>query len=91
MVTWMIFARCVSVAFVIAALRRIFKGRITRGGITQGDRREAFWALLLLGAAFSPFVIVFAYQRHVIPLLLMAGTLLVILFQDRVVLRDQRL
>jgi len=36
-------------------------------------------------------VIVFAYQRHVIPLLLMAGTLLVILFQDRLVSGEQRL
>jgi hypothetical protein len=86
MVTWMIFARGVSAAFVIVALRRIFQGRIL-----QGYRREALWALLLLGAAFLPFVIVFAYQRHVIPLLLMAGTLLVILFQDRLVSGEQRL
>jgi len=86
MVTWMIFARCVSAAFVFVAVRRIIQGRVI-----QGYRREALWGLALLGAAFAPFVIVFAYQRHVIPLLLMAGTLMVVLFQDRVVSRDQRL
>jgi hypothetical protein len=81
MVSWMIFARCVSVALVIAVLRSAIRGH----------RRETLWSLALVGAAFSPFVIVFAYQRHVIPLLLMAGTLLVILFQDSLVSRGQRL
>jgi hypothetical protein len=46
---------------------------------------------LLLAAAYSPFVSVFAYQRHVIPLLLMAGALLVILYQDRAGSGPQRL
>jgi hypothetical protein len=81
MVSWMTFARCVSAAFVIVALRRFM----------QGYRREAAWGLLLLAAAYSPFVSVFAYQRHVIPLLLMAGALLVILYQDRAGSGPQRL
>ena len=40
-------------------------------------RAEALWLLAFLGAAFAPYILVFSYQRHVVPLLVMAGGLLV--------------
>jgi hypothetical protein len=43
----------------------------------QGSRSEALWTLALIGAAFAPYVGVFVYQRHIVPLLVMSGALLV--------------
>jgi hypothetical protein len=43
----------------------------------QGSRAEALWTLALIGAAFAPYVGVFVYQRHIVPLLVMSGALLV--------------
>jgi hypothetical protein len=45
--------------------------------LAAGRRGMALWALALLAAGFAPYVMVFSYQRHVVPLLLMAGGLLV--------------
>lgn len=72
-VAWMVFARCVLFALVIALAGQILHRRYA----------PALWALALVGAAFTPFVIVFAYQRHVVPLLILAGTLLITLFAGR--------
>lgn len=64
---WMLFARGVFFALLIVLLAEIVQGRY----------HQALWTLALVGAAFAPFIIVFAYQRHVVPLLVLAGTLLV--------------
>jgi len=45
--------------------------------IARGHRFAALWTLALLAAGFAPYIIVFGYQRHVVPLLVMAGGLLV--------------
>ena len=67
MLTWMTLARLV-LFFLLFRLSRELAGP---------RRVEAFWILVLLAAAFAPYVIVFSYQRHVVPLLVMAGGLLV--------------
>lgn len=68
MLAWMTLARLVFFFLVVRLLAEL-----------RGARRniEALWILALLGAAFAPYVIVFSYQRHVVPLLVMAGGLLV--------------
>jgi hypothetical protein len=67
MVTWMTLARLISLFLVFRLARELAGAR----------RVEAFWILALLGAAFAPYLIVFSYQRHIVPLLIMAGGLLV--------------
>jgi hypothetical protein len=72
-VAWMIFARCVFFGLLIALAIDIFHKRYS----------PALWGLALMATAFAPFVIVFAYQRHVVPLLILAGTLLITLYDRR--------
>jgi hypothetical protein len=68
MLVWMIAARA-TLFFLIFRLVSELAG---------GGRNTALWLLALLGAGFAPYVIVFSYQRHVVPLLVMAGGLLVV-------------
>jgi hypothetical protein len=67
MLIWMTLARVISFLLVFRLLREL------------AARRDVatVWILALLGAAFAPYIIVFSYQRHVVPLLVMAGGLLV--------------
>ena len=67
MLGWMLLARLVLLALVA---RMIIELR-------TGPRAEPLWTLALVGAAFAPYAAVFAYQRHLIPVLIMAGGLLV--------------
>jgi hypothetical protein len=67
MLVWMAVARLISFVLICRLVLEI-----------AGERRsDALWMLALLGAAFAPYIIVFGYQRHVVPLLVMAGGLLV--------------
>ena len=45
--------------------------------IASGSKVDALWTLVLIAAAFGPYVAVFAYQRHIVPILVMSGALLV--------------
>ena len=67
MAGWMAFARLVS--FLLLARLIV--------DFVRGHRADSLWTLALLAAAFAPYLIVFSYQRHVVPLLVMAGGLLV--------------
>lgn len=67
MLAWMLLARAVS----FFLLFRLCAELVSAG------RGAALWILALLGAGFAPYIIVFGYQRHVTPLLVMAGGLLV--------------
>jgi len=67
MVAWMILARLVFFYLVLRLCSDLARAR----------RGLALWTLALLAAGFAPYVIVFGYQRHVVPLLIMAGGLLV--------------
>lgn len=68
MTVWMILARLISFFLLFRLARECWRGH----------RADALWTLALLGAAFAPYLIVFSYQRHVVPLLVMAGGLLVL-------------
>jgi hypothetical protein len=46
----------------------------------RGNRRQPLWALALIGAGWAPYLLVFAYQRHIVPLLVLAATLLLSLY-----------
>jgi len=70
MLLWMGFARLMFLALLIFLVRDLWGGRLQR----------SLWALALTGAAWAPYVLVFAYQRHVVPLLVMAGFVLVTLY-----------
>jgi hypothetical protein len=48
--------------------------------LRAGRNRSYAWAVALLLAACVPYMIVFSYQRHMIPVLQLAGTLLAILY-----------
>ena len=67
MLIWMILARLISFVLVFRLL----------GEVAGARRIGALWVLALLGAGFAPYIAVFAYQRHVVPLLVMAGGLFV--------------
>jgi hypothetical protein len=68
MLGWMMLARTVSIVLVARLLLEL----------RRGWRSDALWTLALLAAAFAPYIAVFSYQRHVVPLLVMAGGLLVV-------------
>lgn len=73
MVGWMIFARAL---FFILCIRILWDARAP-------GRRSLLWAIMLLGAACAPYVIVFSWQRHLIPILVMAGAFLVLLYMAK--------
>ena len=70
MVGWMVAARF---AFFLLV------GRILLD-LRAGRNRPYAWVFALLLAACAPYMIAFAYQRHVIPVLQLAGALLAILY-----------
>jgi hypothetical protein len=73
MVAWMVYAR---ILFFILCLRILW-------GLRSAAGRAPLWALLLLAATCAPYVLVFSYQRHLIPILVMAGAFLVLLHMAR--------
>jgi len=66
MVIWMGFARLLFLALLVLLARDLWRGEVQR----------ALWTLALIGAGWVPYMLVFVYQRHVVPLLLMAGFML---------------
>ncbi|HKT73918.1 MAG TPA: hypothetical protein VJQ47_13585 [Steroidobacteraceae bacterium] len=70
MSVWMGFARLLFLALVTFIVRDLW----------QGNRERPLWTLALVAAGWLPYILVFAYQRHVVPLLLMAGLLLLGLY-----------
>lgn len=70
MFVWMGFARLVFWTLVALLVRDVWRGNVLRSA----------WTLALLGAGLAPYVLVFAYQRHIVPLLVMAGLLLLALY-----------
>lgn len=68
MLVWMIAAR-LTLFFLIFRLV---------GELAGESRNTALWTLALVAAGFAPYIMVFSYQRHVVPLLVMAGGLLVV-------------
>jgi hypothetical protein len=70
MLVWMGFARLVLLTLVILLIREL----------KLGDVRQSAWELALLAAGWVPFLLVFSYQRHIVPLLVMAGMVLVSLY-----------
>lgn len=67
MLAWMTAARLLSFFLVFRLILEL------RGAARAG----ALWTLALLGAGFAPYLVAFVYQRHIVPLLVMAGGLLV--------------
>jgi hypothetical protein len=67
---WMVLAR---VVFFSALLRLLLLAR------ERGYRRY-LWLPLLLGAACAPYIIVFGWQRHMVPVLIMSGVFYVLIF-----------
>jgi hypothetical protein len=70
MLAWMGFARLVFLALVVCVALDLWHGNV----------RQSLWTLALVGAGWAPYLVVFAYQRHVVPLLVMAGFLLLGLY-----------
>jgi hypothetical protein len=66
MVIWMGFARLLFLVLLGLLARDLWRGEVQR----------ALWTLALIGAGWVPYMLVFVYQRHVVPLLLMAGFML---------------
>jgi hypothetical protein len=67
---WMGFARLVFLGLLVCIARDLW----------HGDVRQSLWTVALVGAGWAPYLVVFAYQRHVVPLLVMAGFLLLSLY-----------
>jgi hypothetical protein len=70
MFVWMAFARAVFFALIVLLIVRI----------RAGAWRESLWVLCLLAASWAPYLLVFNYQRHLVPLLIQSGMLLVVLY-----------
>ena len=66
MIAWMGFARLMFLGLLAFLARDLWRGQAQR----------ALWTLALVGAGWVPYMLVFAYQRHVVPLLVMAGLML---------------
>jgi len=67
---WMLFARIATLILVGRALWEAVRRR----------RVERLWIVAFVLAPFTPFMFVFAYQRHVIPLLIFSGASLAIVY-----------
>lgn len=72
MLGWMVYAR---VLFFTLLVLTINDARLRA-------RRLYLWLPVLLTAACAPYVAVFGWQRHVVPILVMAGTILVFLYMS---------
>lgn len=70
MIGWMAAARAVFFLLLGYILLDLWAGR----------NRSHGWVIALLFAACAPYMIVFSYQRHMIPVLQLAGALLAILY-----------
>jgi hypothetical protein len=70
MIVWMIYARIVFFALCIMIL----------WDARARAKRSYLWVILILAGACAPYVVVFNWQRHMIPILVMAGAFLVLLY-----------
>jgi hypothetical protein len=70
MAAWMIYARALFFALLILVCREL----------RNPSKRQHLWVTLLLAGACTPYVAVFGSERHMVPILVMAGTLLVFLY-----------
>jgi hypothetical protein len=70
MFAWMGFARLVFFGLLLLIARSLWRGELER----------SVWTLLLIAAGWAPYIAVFAYQRHLVPLLIMDGFLCIALF-----------
>ena len=67
MIVWMGFARLMFLALIVLLTRDLWRG----------EAHFVLWTLALVGAGWVPYVLVFAYQRHTVPLLVMDGLMLI--------------
>jgi hypothetical protein len=67
MTVWMGFARLMFLGLIVLLARDLWRG----------EAHRVLWTLALVGAGWVPYVLVFAYQRHTVPLLVMDGLLLI--------------
>jgi hypothetical protein len=72
MMVWMIYGRIVFFALCIMIL----------WDARERAKRSYLWVGLLLAGACAPYVMVFSWQRHMIPILLMSGAFLVLLYMS---------
>jgi fucose permease len=70
MMVWMIFARAAFFALPVCAARAWIRHREWSGILALG----------IVGAACAPYLVVFVWERHMVPILLMAGTFVAILY-----------
>ncbi len=70
MFVWMACARLIFFSLLALAVRDLWHGQV----------RRSLGVLAFVGAGWIPYLVVFVYQRHVVPLLVMAGFLLVALY-----------
>jgi len=70
MLVWMVIARLPFFLLLAFVYRDLRAGRNPSYG----------WAALLLAAGCAPYVLVFSYERHVIPILQMAAVMLAVLY-----------
>jgi hypothetical protein len=73
MLVWMGFARLVFWILFVLLVRDLW-GK---------NKLRSVWTLALIGGAWAPYVLVFVYQRHVVPLLVMTGVLLLVLYLSK--------
>jgi hypothetical protein len=70
MMAWMAFARVLFFSMLVLTVRDLWRGR----------QWQSFWTLALICAGWLPYFLVFVYQRHVVPLLVMSGFVLLELY-----------
>jgi hypothetical protein len=73
MLIWMGFARLLFFALLALIARDIWRGHLAR----------SVGLLALVAAGWLPYLAVFSYQRHLVPLLIMDGLLLVVLYMGQ--------
>lgn len=70
MIVWRVLARRVLLPLLVCIVRDMGRGRLAR----------SLWRLAPVPAGCVPYGVVFAYQRHLVPLPIMAGLLRVVLY-----------
>jgi hypothetical protein len=80
MLVWMGFARLVFFALLALIVLDMRRGHLGR----------SLWVLALIAAGWIPYLAVFSYQRHLVPLLIMDGLLLIVLYTGQLRVRDSQ-
>ena len=80
MLLWMLYARILFFAAVALSVLAAYRRHL----------RRHLWIPAMLGAACAPYALVFGWQRHMVPVLMMAGTVLVFLFMAQIEIRRHR-